>query len=145
VRVHLGSELLIPQAGQTIDFEKKSDIRYDKHDLLNGDYLFKPGDFILATTVEQIKTGSELMPFLDGRSTLARLGMTIYNTALLLDGPSNEWNKPVLEVKNHGNFDIRLTFRMPIGMISFIRVSAPIIKGEIKSRYSLPGSIMPLL
>lgn len=142
VRVHLGNELLIPKAGQTINFDNPVEIAYDHHDLTTATYCLRPGGFLLACTVEQIKTSSNLIAVLDGRSTMARLGLTIHNSAALLDGPAGEWIKPVLEIKNHGNFDIQLKGGLAIAMIFFLQFKGAILKDNHKSPYSGPTGTM---
>src|ERR1700733_3337845 len=116
IRVHLGPTLLIPQAGQLVDLAAPSDLRYDNHNLNGEPYVLDPSSFVLASTLERLKTAPDLLCILEGRSTIARLGLTIHNAASVLDGTHVGWLTPVLEISNHGNMRVMLRTGMPIGM-----------------------------
>src|SRR5712691_6271702 len=85
VRIHLAAEILLPRSGQIVDLEKPSDLDFDKIDLRGERFVLHPGAYVLAATVERIKVSSSILPILEGRSTIARLGLTIHNTASVLD------------------------------------------------------------
>jgi dCTP deaminase len=123
VRVHLGPKVLIPVPGQVVDLLEPAELKYDTHDLRHEPFLLDPGSFILASTIEQIQTEPNTLCLLEGRSTIARLGLSIHNTASVLDGTHNGWLTPVLEMVNHGNFRVMLRLGMPIGMLCFQRLS----------------------
>jgi dCTP deaminase len=132
----LGHELLIPISGQTIDFSDPDEIKYKRHDLRDETYTLASGEFVLASTIEKEKTASDLLCVLEGRSTIARLGISIHNTASILDGACDNWLTPVLEITNHGNFSIILCFGVPIGMLCFNSLEHPNSKKNFQSQYA---------
>jgi dCTP deaminase len=66
-----------------------------------------PGDLVLALTHESIRIPPNLIGLVEGRSTYARVGLSMHQTAPWIQ-PG--WSGPiVLEIANHGTFTIRLT------------------------------------
>jgi dCTP deaminase len=66
-----------------------------------------PGDFVLALTYESIAVPKHLIGLVEGRSTYARLGLSMHQTAPWIQ-PG--WSGPiVLEMANHGRIVIKLT------------------------------------
>lgn len=66
-----------------------------------------PGDFVLALTHESIRVPNHLIALVEGRSTYARLGLSMHQTAPWIQ-PG--WSGPiVLEISNHGKLVIELT------------------------------------
>ncbi|MCW5197618.1 dCTP deaminase [Buchnera aphidicola] len=83
----------------------------------NKSFILKPKNFALALTIEKISMPNNLVGWLDGRSSLARLGLMIHMTSHRID-PG--WNgKIVLELFNAGNFILALTPGMFIAALSF--------------------------
>ena len=119
IRVHLARDLLVPVPGQLVDLARPTALKYEKVDIRERNYVLEPGGFILGSTVEQVRTRPQILCLLEGRSTIARLGLTIHNTASVLDGTYMGWLTPVLEIANHGNFRVSLAEGMPIGMLCF--------------------------
>jgi len=66
-----------------------------------------PGQFVLALTHESVRIPKHLIGLVEGRSTYARLGLSMHQTA--------PWIQPgwsgriVLEIANHGSMVIKLT------------------------------------
>ncbi len=78
-------------------------------------YVLKPNEFILGETIEKVHMDGGLIGFLDGRSSLARFGLSIHCTSALID-KMHDGEKPiVLEIKNNGQKEIVLTPKMYIG------------------------------
>lgn len=66
-----------------------------------------PGDFVLAFTHEKIKLPDNLIALIEGRSTYARVGLSMHQTAPWIQ-PG--WRGPiVLEMINNGPLTIELT------------------------------------
>lgn len=134
IRVHLGNDLLIPRAGQMVDFDAPKELQYDKVDVSKQSFMLKPGAFVLGCTREQVKNAGDLLCVLDGRSTIARLGMAIHNASVVLDSAQTQWTSPVLEISNHGNFDIVLRAGIPVGMFIFQELKSA-SDGQANSHY----------
>jgi dCTP deaminase len=70
-------------------------------------FCLEPGEFILAMTYERVTLPNNLIALVEGRSTYARLGVSVHQTAPWIQ-PG--WSGPiVLEIKNHGPMTIELT------------------------------------
>jgi dCTP deaminase len=74
-----------------------------------GKILIAPKDFVLVPTREwvELPPQSKLAARVEGRSTLARLGMTIHNTAPTIHAGFR--GRIVLEICNHGIFTLKVT------------------------------------
>lgn len=124
IRVHLAKEILIPEPGQTVEISGGAqDLEYKEVDLTKEEFFLEPNGFILAAIEEAIQTPKNIMAILDGRSTIARLGLTTHITASVIDGTFEIPHVPVLEIKNIGNFRVRLKHLDPIGMILFTELT----------------------
>jgi dCTP deaminase len=83
--------------------ELKKEDRFGKPEF----FELHPGDFVLALTHESIKIPRHLIGLVEGRSTYARLGLSMHQTAPWIQ-PG--WEGPiVLEISNHGKMVIKLT------------------------------------
>lgn len=112
---------------------------YVDHSLMNGDYWeevtqeeysLKSGEFVLAETLEKVTLPANLVGFVEGRSTWARVGVTVHVTAPKIDpGFSNHIR---LEMANLGPFPIRLRAKIdkPCQLILF-RTTSTIPKGDL--------------
>jgi len=134
LRLHLAKDILIPEAGQTVDLQKPQKLKYVELDLTKSEFYLEPNQFILGATHEAIQTPPNILAILDGRSTIARLGITTHITASIIDGTFEEPHVPVLEIKNVGNFKIRLRFKDPIAMMVFAEIKESVTQ-KVKSRY----------
>ncbi|MCH8741910.1 dCTP deaminase [Patescibacteria group bacterium] len=85
--------------------------------------IVQPGDFIIATTKESIELPSDIAARIDGRSSLARLGIIIHITAARFD-PGWKGNA-VIELGNLGILPVALYPGMRICAISFEPLTSP--------------------
>ncbi|MDY6214921.1 dCTP deaminase [Actinobacillus porcinus] len=83
----------------------------------NEPFFLHPGELALATTMESVKLPANIIGWLDGRSSLARLGLMVHVTAHRID-PGWE-GKIVLEFYNSGKLPLALRPNMIIGALSF--------------------------
>lgn len=143
IRLHLGDELLVPIAGQTVDLDSSEDIQFKRIDLLNHSFNLKPGHFILGSTFEKFKVPRNIVCYVDGRSTVARVGLSIHCTSGIIDGNFEEVRGIVLELKNQGSFDIILRYRTPLAMLSFTQLSTDIEQCAQKQYQGQVGVMAP--
>ena len=98
----------------------------------NGSVVIKPEELVLATTLEKIHLPeeSQIAARIEGRSTLARIGLSVHVTAPTIQLGFR--GHLVLEIKNHGKLRIRLTPDMIICQLIFERVGKP-ASGKIET------------
>src|SRR5574344_392084 len=60
-------------------------VRGKSIDLMYGDYVLKPNEFILGSTFEKVKLPSTVSAFFDGKSGLGRKGIGTHITAGFID------------------------------------------------------------
>ena len=126
LRLHLGDEILIPKKGQTIDLTGDNDIKYKKTKIRNKGYILKPNKFILGSTYESFQVPRNIVCHIDGRSTVARFGLSIHCTSTVVDGNFDEPRTVVLEIKNIGPTNLILKPKLAIAMLTFSELSSPI-------------------
>ncbi|TVV42226.1 dCTP deaminase [Thalassolituus sp. C2-1] len=91
------------------------------------DALFiHPGELVLGATLESVCVPEDLVGWLDGRSSLARLGLMVHVTAGRID-PG--WQgQIVLEFYNNGKLPLALRPGMVICAMSFEMLSSPALR-----------------
>ncbi|WP_105168062.1 dCTP deaminase [Pseudoalteromonas sp. T1lg23B] len=98
--------------------EAMESIMSDEIVLQDGQAFFlHPGQLALAITYESVTLPADLVGWLDGRSSLARLGLMVHVTAHRID-PGWSGNI-VLEFYNSGKLPLALRPKMKIGALSF--------------------------
>src|SRR3989338_8251674 len=78
IRLHLAEEILVPVAGQTVEIRKPATLKYASINLKKRAFYLEPNEFVLGASYEKIKTPRNILAILDGRSTVARLGLTTH-------------------------------------------------------------------
>lgn len=82
-------------------------------------YLLLPGQFVLATTMEYISLPNDLTAFVEGRSSLGRIGLFIQNAGWVDPGFSGEIT---LELYNANRCAIELQAGRRVGQLVFARM-----------------------
>jgi dCTP deaminase len=104
---------------------KKEDVASQLEKVMSDEILIEedeafylhPGQLALAVTQESVTLPGNIVGWLDGRSSLARLGLMVHVTAHRID-PG--WSGHiVLEFFNSGRLPLALRPNMPIGALSF--------------------------
>lgn len=125
ITLHLGHNLIKPLPGKTIDLKNKVLPDYEHIDIqLDKPYPLQPGEFVLGHTFQEVTVGSSLGFFIEGRSTLARIGLTIVQTAMLVY-PGHRNRTVTLELANHGPNAILLYPRMKIARAALFELRTP--------------------
>lgn len=142
IRIHLSKDILVSEPNQTVSITSAQDLKYREVDLTKEDFYLEPNQFILGATYESIQTPKNILAILDGRSTVARLGLTTHITASIADGTFEQPHTVVLEIKNVGNFRVKLSHKDPIAMMVFAELTHHIEKG-MHSQYSDQNRVTP--
>ncbi len=142
ITMHLGNELLIPALNQVIDPHNLKDVKYIKEDISVKPHLLTPNEFVLGSTKEILRTDKDILTLIDGRSTYARLGISIHISAMSLDGLPFGLESSVLEIKNNGNNSVLLYSGEAFGTYLFAKLSEP-IEGEKNSPYKNQIGVTP--
>lgn len=100
----------------------------DREGMPIGRNYIKPGEFLLASTVETVNVPLELVGVMKGKSTLARKGLRICGDAGLID--SGFRGQITLELKNLSESKIYLREGMKIAQICF-----HLVEGGIDNPY----------
>ena len=107
-----------------------NNVMSDEIVVAEGDAFFlHPGELALAITYESVTLPADIVGWLDGRSSLARLGLMVHVTAHRID-PGWSGNI-VLEFYNSGKLPLALRPMMKIGALSF-----EVLSGEAEKPYN---------
>lgn len=89
-------------------------------------FFLHPGELALAVTHESVTLPADIVGWLDGRSSLARLGLMVHVTAHRID-PG--WSgQIVLEFYNSGKLPLALRPKMKIAALNFETMSAEALR-----------------
>lgn len=99
-------------------------VSMDTLNIANMEYVLRPGEFILGSTVESVLIPDYLACRFEGKSSLGRIGLTTHVTAGFID-PGFQ-GTITLEIKNENQFPILLKPGMLIGQLCFICLDAEV-------------------
>jgi dCTP deaminase len=106
---------VIDLSGARIDIDRQGDLLY-----------LHPGEMALGATMESVTLPDDIVGWINGRSSLARLGLMVHITAHAVDpGWSGQL---VLEFYNSGKLPLALRAGMPICSICFEPLSSPSVR-----------------
>lgn len=103
-------------------------------------YLLLPGQFVLATTMEYFRLPDNLTAFVEGRSSLGRMGLFIQNAGWVDPGFEGEIT---LELFNANRCAIRLHTGRRVGQLVFAQMDAPALvpyQGKYQGQRGATGS-----
>ncbi len=105
-------------------------------------FIMQPGDFALASTIETLELADDLLGRLEGRSSIARLGITVHSTAAVFE-PG--WiGTATMELSNLGRMPVALYPGMRICAFSFETVSSPVMTPyRLKAGNKYAGQLNP--
>ncbi|MCI9533027.1 MAG: dCTP deaminase [Lachnospiraceae bacterium] len=110
--------------------------------IVSDTYLLLPGQFVLATTMEYITLPSNLTAFVEGRSSLGRLGLFIQNAGWVDPGFEGEIT---LELFNANRYAIELQAGHRIGQLVFARMEEHALhpySGKYQGQKGATGSMV---
>lgn len=142
ITMHLGPELLRLVPGHVVDVAKPGSPPTESITITREKpYLLQPGEFILGATYQEVTVGSSLGFMIEGRSTLARVGLTIVQTAMLVY-PGHTGRPVTLELANHGPNPILLYPRMKIARVVLFELKSPSSERyDDKGKYRVQNSV----
>ena len=116
--LRLGNNFIVYQPAETpIDPYDRDSILQHTRTVVADRIVIRPNDFILARTVECIHLPRTIVADLKGKSSLARLGIEVHQTAGWID--AGFFGTITLELKNANVRPVTLYAGMPIGQIAF--------------------------
>lgn len=122
--VHLGKYLAVYRQ-RVLDAKKHNDV--ELFEIGDEGFVLQPGTLYLGVTEEYTETHNSV-PFLEGKSSVGRLGIDIHATAGKGDvGFSNTWTLEISCVQ-----PVRVYAGMPIGQLIYFRID-----GDIENYYHL--------
>ncbi len=131
VDLTLSSKFTLFEEGNVIDLKRLDETaKMRTIDAGNSAIELKPGQFILAKTIEKIAVSKDIAATLEGRSSVARLGVFVHAAGLV--NPGSGLKKPVpmvLEVFSQNNSPVRLYPGMKVVQIIFHKLSTPASQG----------------
>ena len=106
-------------------------------------FFIEPGEFVLVSTLESITLPDDIVGRLEGKSSLARIGLLMHSTAGYVD-PG--WQGHLtMHISNIAKLPIAVYYKMKIGQISLLRMTSPVDKpygsAELGSKYQ--GQVEP--
>ena len=118
IDVRLGNNFVIYQKSDTIidPYDRESIVDHTQT-IVADDIVVGPDDFVLARTIEFIRLPKTIVADLKGKSSLARLGIEVHQTAGWIDAGFS--GTITLELKNANVRPVRLYAGMTIGQIAF--------------------------
>ncbi len=148
IDLRLGPDFKVFQSSRMVLLDPKESLPDDfmaSHRLRDEDkFILHPGDFVLTSTIESIKVPDDMMVRVEGKSTLARMGILVH-TAGFVD-PGFEGNI-TLEVSNQSNVAIALYPGMLICQVAAHMLSSPAEVPYHKRKHSAyhksKGTVMP--
>jgi dCTP deaminase len=125
--VHLGGILGLYK-DEVLDAKKHNTIEFIP--IPEEGYVLQPSEFYLGVTQEYTETHAHV-PFLEGKSSVGRLGIDIHATAGKGDvGFCNYWTLEISVKK-----PVRIYAGMPIGQLIYFQV-----QGAVNTAYNIKGS-----
>ena len=117
VDIRLGDTFSVVEDSSTGILQLTSEITYKT--LKSDKYLLMPGQFVLATTMEYFKLPNNMTAFVEGRSSIGRLGLFIQNAGWVDPGFEGEIT---LELYNANKFAIELECGRRVGQLVFAQL-----------------------
>ncbi len=124
ISLHLGAEILVPKPVKLVDFKDKAELEYEKHIATEDEpFIIQPQQFVLGHTQEVISVSTKLGFLIEGRSTLARLGVSFEQSATIVD-PGHHERPLTLEIYNCGPSPVTLYKGMSVAKGLIFKLSS---------------------
>ncbi|WP_416325764.1 dCTP deaminase [[Eubacterium] hominis] len=138
VDIRLGNTFSIVEDSSTGIISMGKEIPYKT--MVADSYILLPGQFVLATTMEYISLPDHLTAFVEGRSSLGRMGLFIQNAGWVDPGFEGEIT---LELFNANRCAIELRSGRRVGQLVFADMDEPALhpyQGKYQKQRGATGS-----
>ena len=138
VDIRLGNTFSVVDDTPSGIIKLNSEIKYKT--ITTDTYLILPGQFVLATTMEYFKLPDNLTAFVEGRSSLGRMGLFIQNAGWVDPGFQGEIT---LELYNANRCAIELKAGRRVGQLVFAEMDAAALhpsRGKYQGQKGATGS-----
>ncbi len=138
VDCHLGRHFLMVEDRQMHTIDMESEIIY--REFVGDEIIMPPHSFLLATTEEYIEVPDNLTAFVEGRSSIGRIGLFIQNAGWVDPGFKGQIT---LELYNANSLPIRLKAGRRICQLVFCSMDQPAMnpyKGKYQGQRKATGS-----
>jgi dCTP deaminase len=143
IRLHLGEDILVPAEHQKLIIDGNIDMQFTPISIAEKEFILQPGQFILGCSYERVKVPRDIVCHVEGRSTVARIGLAIHCTSGIIDGNFEEARTIVFEMKNQGPFDIVLRHKAALAMLIFTTLTTEIEQRPQKQYEGQVGVVAP--
>lgn len=104
--------------------QEQDDLTREVRVTRGGDpFVLHPGEFVLASTYEEVRLGDDLAARLEGKSSLGRLGLITHSTAGFIDPGFH--GHVTLELGNMATLPLLLWPGMKIGQLALFAMTSP--------------------
>lgn len=138
IDIRLGDTFSIVEDSSSGVITLKNEISYKT--IKTDTYVLLPGQFVLATTMEYISLPNDLTAFVEGRSSLGRMGLFIQNAGWVDPGFKGEIT---LELFNANRCAIELKAGRRVGQLVFAEMDQPALNpynGKYQGQTGATGS-----
>lgn len=117
VDIRLGRTFSVVEDSPTGIIGMDNEIKYKT--IESDTYILLPGQFVLATTMEYVRLPNDLTAFVEGRSSLGRMGLFIQNSGWVDPGFEGEIT---LELYNANRCALELRAGRRVGQLVFAKM-----------------------
>lgn len=138
VDIRLGDTFSIVEDSSAGIINLEQEIRYKT--MKSDTYILLPGQFVLATTMEYVSLPNNLTAFVEGRSSLGRMGLFIQNAGWVDPGFEGEIT---LELFNANRCAIELKSGRRVGQLVFAQMDSCALhpyRGKYQKQKGATGS-----
>ncbi len=138
IDIRLGNTFSIVEDSHTGIINLEEEIKYNT--ITSDSYILLPNQFVLATTMEYFELPNDLTAFVEGRSSLGRMGLFIQNAGWVDPGFKGEIT---LELYNANRCAIELKAGRRVGQLVFAKMDCEALNpynGKYQGQKGATGS-----
>lgn len=138
INIRLGDTFLSPQETHGPIFLGDK-VKYVKHKSVDSKIIIPHGAFLLATTIERIRLPGNISAFVQGRSSIGRMGLSVQNAGFVDPGFDGHIT---LELKNDNPNGIILRVGYPVAQLIFFKTVkvSHLYEGKYQGQVEATGS-----